>query len=66
MRRTVAGHAARGSPSSWPVPGPAEVDASRLGGLDEVLLADKFGVSVCPHAGGLGLCEYVRQYATVA
>jgi L-fuconate dehydratase len=26
-----------------------------------LLLADKFGVPVCPHAGGLGLCEYVQH-----
>jgi L-fuconate dehydratase len=42
-----------------------QLDACRLGGLNEVLavllLADKFGVPVCPHAGGLGLCEYVQH-----
>lgn len=40
-------------------------DACRLGGLNEVLavllLAAKFGVPVCPHAGGVGLCEYVQH-----
>lgn len=39
-----------------------QVDACRLGGVNEVLivllLAAKFGVPVCPHAGGVGLCEY--------
>jgi len=42
-----------------------QVDAARLGGLNEVLLvllmAAKFGVPVCPHAGGVGLCEYVQN-----
>ncbi len=42
-----------------------QVDACRLGGLNEVLavllLAAHFGVPVCPHAGGLGLCEYVQH-----
>jgi len=42
-----------------------QVDACRLGGLNEVLavllLAAKFGVPVCPHAGGVGLCEYVQH-----
>jgi L-fuconate dehydratase len=44
-----------------------QVDAARLGGLNEVLLvllmAAKFGVPVCPHAGGVGLCEYVQHIA---
>lgn len=42
-----------------------QVDAARLGGLNEVLLvvlmAAKFGVPVCPHAGGVGLCAYVQH-----
>ena len=42
-----------------------QIDAVRLGGVNEVLavllLAAKFGVSVCPHAGGVGLCEYVQH-----
>ena len=42
-----------------------QIDACRLGGVNEVLavllLAAKFGVPVCPHAGGLGLCEYVQH-----
>ena len=42
-----------------------QVDAARLGGVNEVLavllLAAKFGVPVCPHAGGVGLCEYVQH-----
>src|SRR3712207_3603598 len=44
-----------------------QVDACRLGGVNEVLavllLAAKFGVPVCPHAGGVGLCEYVQHLA---
>ena len=40
-----------------------QVDACRLGGVGEIvavlLMAAKFGVPVCPHAGGVGLCEYV-------
>ncbi|HXI50101.1 MAG TPA: L-fuconate dehydratase [Candidatus Saccharimonadales bacterium] len=42
-----------------------QIDACRLGGVNEVLavllLAAKFGVSVCPHAGGVGLCEHVQH-----
>jgi L-fuconate dehydratase len=42
-----------------------QVDAARLGGLNEVLIvllmAAKFKVPVCPHAGGVGLCEYVQN-----
>ena len=42
-----------------------QIDACRLGGVNEVLavllLAAKFDVPVCPHAGGLGLCEYVQH-----
>jgi L-fuconate dehydratase len=42
-----------------------QVDACRLGGVNEVLavllLAARFGVPVCPHAGGVGLCEYVQH-----
>jgi L-fuconate dehydratase len=42
-----------------------QVDACRLGGVNEVLavllLAARFGVPVCPHAGGVGLCELVQH-----
>ena len=42
-----------------------QIDACRLGGVNEVLavllLAAKFGVPICPHAGGVGLCEYVQH-----
>jgi L-fuconate dehydratase len=46
-----------------------QIDACRLGGVNEVLavllLAAKFGVPVCPHAGGLGLCEYVQHLSVI-
>ncbi|MES2666011.1 MAG: enolase C-terminal domain-like protein [Pseudomonadota bacterium] len=42
-----------------------QLDSARLGGVNEIvgviLLAEKFGVPVCPHAGGVGLCEYVQH-----
>ena len=31
--------------------------------LAVLLMAAKFGVPVCPHAGGVGLCEYVQHLA---
>ena len=44
-----------------------QIDSCRLGGLNEVvavlLLAAKFDVPVVPHAGGVGLCEYVQHIA---
>jgi L-fuconate dehydratase len=43
------------------------IDASRVAGVNEnvaiLLLAAKFGVAVCPHAGGVGLCEMVQHLA---
>jgi len=46
-----------------------QIDACRLGGVNEVLavllLAAKFGVPVCPHAGGLALCEYVQHLSVI-
>ncbi|MBV9897768.1 MAG: L-fuconate dehydratase [Chloroflexi bacterium] len=49
--------------------GICQVDAARLGGVNEVLavllMAHKFGVPVCPHAGGVGLCEYVQHLSMV-
>lgn len=46
-----------------------QVDACRLGGLNEVLavllLAAAHDVPVCPHAGGLGLCEYVQHISMI-
>ncbi|MDG9725004.1 enolase C-terminal domain-like protein [Streptomyces sp. DH41] len=42
-----------------------QIDAARVGGVNEnlaiLLLAAKYGVPVCPHAGGVGLCELVRH-----
>jgi L-fuconate dehydratase len=42
-----------------------QLDAARVAGLNEnvaiLLLAAKFGVPVCPHAGGVGLCELVQH-----
>jgi L-fuconate dehydratase len=42
-----------------------QLDATRVAGVNEniaiLLLAAKFGVRVCPHAGGVGLCEVVQH-----
>ena len=42
-----------------------QIDACRLGGVNEVLavmlMAARHGLKVCPHAGGVGLCEYVQH-----
>ena len=42
-----------------------QMDACRVGGVNEnisiLLLAAKFGIPVCPHAGGVGLCETVQH-----
>ncbi len=42
-----------------------QIDACRVGGVNEVLaillMAAKFGIPVCPHAVGVGLCEYVQH-----
>ncbi|MCX4791958.1 fuconate dehydratase [Streptomyces sp. NBC_01221] len=44
-----------------------QLDAARVGGVNEnlaiLLLAAKFNVPVCPHAGGVGLCELVQHLA---
>ncbi len=44
-----------------------QLDAARVGGVNEniaiLLLCAKFGVPVCPHAGGVGLCELVQHLA---
>ena len=46
-----------------------QIDSCRLGGVNEVLavmlMAAKFGVPVCPHAGGVGLCEYVQHLSII-
>ncbi len=45
----------------------AQIDAARVAGVNEniaiLLLAAKFGIPVCPHAGGVGLCEAVQHLA---
>ncbi len=42
-----------------------QIDATRVAGVNEniaiLLLAARFGVRVCPHAGGVGLCEMVQH-----
>ncbi|KIY66930.1 enolase C-terminal domain-like protein [Cylindrobasidium torrendii FP15055 ss-10] len=46
-----------------------QIDSCRLAGVSEVisvlLMAAKFGVTVCPHAGGVGLCEYVIHLSLI-
>ncbi|HVI98427.1 MAG TPA: L-fuconate dehydratase [Sphingomonas sp.] len=46
-----------------------QLDACRLGGVNEVLavllMAAKYDLPVCPHAGGVGLCEYVQHLAMI-
>jgi L-fuconate dehydratase len=44
-----------------------QIDSCRLGGVNEIiavlLMAAKFNIPVCPHAGGVGLCEFVQHLA---
>ena len=44
-----------------------QLDSTRVAGVNEniaiLLLAAKFGVPVCPHAGGVGLCELVQHFS---
>lgn len=44
-----------------------QIDGCRLGGVNEVIavlvLAAHFDVPVCPHAGGIGLCEHVQHFS---
>ena len=44
-----------------------QIDATRVAGVNEnlanILMAAKFGIPVCPHAGGVGLCEMVQHMA---
>ena len=46
-----------------------QIDSCRLAGVNEViavmLMAHKFGKPVCPHAGGVGLCEYVQHLSMI-
>ena len=45
--------------------GVCQIDSCRVGGVNEnlaiLLMAAKFGIPVCPHAGGVGLCEHVQH-----
>ncbi|MCA9080823.1 MAG: L-fuconate dehydratase [Planctomycetaceae bacterium] len=49
--------------------GICQIDSCRIGGVNEILavmlMAAKFGVPVCPHAGGVGLCEYVQHLSMI-
>lgn len=46
-----------------------QIDSCRMGGLNEVLavmlMAAKHDLKVCPHAGGVGLCEYVQHISMI-
>ncbi|MCZ6692802.1 MAG: L-fuconate dehydratase [Bacteroidetes bacterium] len=46
-----------------------QIDSCRMGGVNEILavllLAAKYKIPVCPHAGGVGLCEYVQHLSMV-
>ena len=46
-----------------------QIDSCRLGGVNEnlavLLLAAHYGVPVCPHAGGVGLCEFVQHLSMI-
>ncbi len=46
-----------------------QLDSCRLGGVNEclavLLLAARFNIPVCPHAGGVGLCEYVQHLSMI-
>jgi L-fuconate dehydratase len=46
-----------------------QIDSCRVGGVNEVLaillMAAKFNIPVCPHAGGVGLCEYVQHLSMI-
>jgi len=46
-----------------------QIDSCRLAGVNEVLavmlMASRFDIPVCPHAGGIGLCEYVQHLSMI-
>jgi len=46
-----------------------QIDSCRLGGVNEILsvmlMAAKYNLPVCPHAGGVGLCEYVQHLSMI-
>ena len=49
--------------------GICQIDSCRVGGVNEVLaillMAAKYDIPVCPHAGGVGLCEYVQHLSMI-
>ncbi len=49
--------------------GICQIDSCRVGGVNEnlaiLLMAAKFDIPVCPHAGGVGLCEYVQHLSMI-
>jgi L-fuconate dehydratase len=49
--------------------GICQIDSCRVGGVNEILaillLAAKFNIPVCPHAGGVGLCEHVQHLSMI-
>lgn len=49
--------------------GICQIDSCRVGGVNEILaillMAAKFDIPVCPHAGGVGLCEYVQHLSII-
>ena len=49
--------------------GICQIDSCRVGGVNEILaillMAAKFDIPVCPHAGGIGLCEYVQHLSMI-
>lgn len=46
-----------------------QIDSCRVGGVNEILaillLANKYKIPICPHAGGVGLCEYVQHLSMI-
>jgi L-fuconate dehydratase len=46
-----------------------QIDSCRVGGVNELLaimlMAAKFNIPICPHAGGVGLCEYVQHLSII-
>ncbi|MFC5683146.1 L-fuconate dehydratase [Flavobacterium sp. MAHUQ-51] len=49
--------------------GICQIDSCRVGGVNEILaillMAANFNIPVCPHAGGVGLCEYVQHLSMI-
>lgn len=49
--------------------GICQIDSCRVGGVNEILaillMAAKFEIPICPHAGGVGLCEYVQHLSMI-